>query len=173
MTRINSRLRGIALGAVILILVCLFIVVSNLSNNCNLSQAFLAVSGTLVAWYIGYLQLRLEDDRIFKDLFEKFNMRYDHELNDLINGIRIDSNDFERELSNKEKQQLLDYFNLCAEEFLWFKKGRIPADVWNAWRTGILRNISTPQIRTFYEQEVLKPNIKDSFYGLVEELKLQ
>jgi hypothetical protein len=36
-----------------------------------------------------------------------------------------------------QRNLVIDYFNLCAEEFLWYKKNRIPNDVWSAWKSGI------------------------------------
>lgn len=80
---------------------------------------FLGIGGAIATIYFGLLKNRIEDDNIFKELFVSFNIRYSGEINDIFNELR---NDSQRKLTPKEKNQIIDYFNLCAEEFLWFEK---------------------------------------------------
>jgi hypothetical protein len=87
----------------------------------------------------------------------------------LINRIKLNPN---VPLNDKEKIKIIDYLNLCSEEYLWWKKRRIPEDVWEAWKAGILENLSIPQINSVYKNEILTPNGKRSFYGLDKELNL-
>jgi hypothetical protein len=65
---------------------------------------------------------------------------------------------------------IIDYFNLCSEEFLWFKRGRIPNDVWNAWKNGILVNLEIVQVKMLFEEEVNSNSKSISYYGLAKEL---
>jgi hypothetical protein len=111
------------------------------SIDANTLLGLLVSIGTI---YYGSLKLRMENDSFFKDLFHSFNDRYDKEMNDLINELRTDQN---KVLNITEKNKIIDYFNLCAEEFLWKSKQRIPNDVWKAWRAGIMDNLAVCHIK--------------------------
>ncbi|MCT2561859.1 hypothetical protein [Chryseobacterium herbae] len=137
------------------------------STNLINANAFLGSLVSIGTIYYGSLKLRIENDLFFKDLFRSFNERYDADLNDLINELRIEPT---RILSPTEKNKIIDYFNLCAEEFLWKKKNRIPKDVWEAWRAGIHQNLEIHQIRELYAQETDSHKGRVSYYGLYEEL---
>ena len=125
---------------------------------------FLSLIGAFITLYIGLTQYKLNNDRIFKELFNNFNEKYDKRFSKLINTISNQKNGFT--LSEKQKVIIIDYLNLSAEEFLWYKKGRIPKDVWESWKTGIEKNLSLEQIRDVAENEFTK--YKASYYGLFE-----
>lgn len=131
-------------------------------------ELIITTLGVLVALYIGLQKQKSDDDNLFKNLFESFNEKYDSELNDLMNTLRIET---EKELSRKEVNQIIDYFNLCAEEYLWYKKRRIPNDVWKAWKNGIIENLKIPQVKSIFEREIASKNSELSYYGLIKELK--
>lgn len=128
----------------------------------------LGLLGSIATIYFGVLKLKIENDILFKQLFETFNKRYDANLNDLINNLK---NDSERGLSEDDRNLIIDYFNLCAEEFLWNKKKRIPDDIWQAWKAGIKENLEIKQIIEVYNFETSTERGKKSYYGLVEELE--
>ena len=132
------------------------------------SNIFLGLLGTVATLYFGSIKYRIENDRLFKELFTGFNLKYDQKLNDLLNSLKYDTT---YALNHEEKNLIIDYFNLCSEEYLWRRKNRIPKMVWNAWKAGIKENLSIKQVREIYETETSSPNGEDSFYGLVEELK--
>jgi hypothetical protein len=133
--------------------------------NINL---FIGLLGSIATIYFGILKLKVENDILFKELFKTFNDRYNSNMNDIINNLKIDS---ERKLDKSERNIIIDYFNLCAEEYLWYKKKRIPTDVWTAWKSGILENLKIKQVAELYKEETSTDNGKKSFYGLIEELK--
>jgi hypothetical protein len=112
---------------------------------------------------------KIEDDQIFKSLFESFNNRYNTNLNDLLNELKSNSG---KSLEVKEKNLIIDYFNLCAEEYLWYKMGRIKHEVWDAWTAGIHENLKIPQVLELYKTETETVNQRKSFYGLYEELNV-
>jgi hypothetical protein len=59
----------------------------------------------------------LQETRLFTELFQTFNERYDrlnHSLNEIAGSARVG-------LSADSQQLLMDYFNLCAEEYLYFR----------------------------------------------------
>ncbi|MFT6638211.1 MAG: hypothetical protein ACJAYP_000780 [Flavobacterium sp.] len=86
-------------------------------------------------------QSKIEKHRLQKDLFGEFNKRYDV-LNDYLEKVtKYDS--LEHLLKKKPKKYLFlrnklnDYFNLCAEEYYWYNKGRIDKDLWKSWEVGM------------------------------------
>ncbi|MCR1025461.1 hypothetical protein NQT66_11630 [Cellulophaga baltica] len=84
---------------------------------------------------------KIANDRMMKELFGEFNKRYDV-LNDYLEKITNHEsmeylmNDHPLEYSFL-RNKLNDYFNLCAEEYYWFKNGRIDEDLWQSWEVGM------------------------------------
>ena len=130
----------------------------------------IGIMGVFVSFYFGILKYKLENDKIFKDLFVTFNERYNDELNDLLNTLRIEE---DRVLKNNEIKLIVDYFNLCAEEYLWYSRNRIPTTVWLAWKAGIMENLKINQVKEVYLQETKTKNAQKSFYGLAKELNVE
>lgn len=128
---------------------------------------FIAIFGGNISFYFGFLKYSLENDRTFKELFREFNEKYDTEFNDLINELVRDSN---KKLDNNEKNKIIDYFNLCSEEYLWYTRKRIPNKVWYAWENGIIGNLKIKQIRELYKSEINNEEFRESYYGLIERL---
>lgn len=133
-------------------------------------KIFLGLLGTVATLYFGSLKIRVENDKLFKELFQDFNSRYDIRFNDLINELKADT---ERKLDTKEINLVIDYLNLCSEEYLWRYKNRIPKKVWQSWKAGILENLEIKQVGDVYQNQISSENGKKSFYGLVEELDNQ
>ena len=74
---------------------------------------------------------------MMKDLFKEFNERYD-KLNHSLHKIEKNCKKLsDLEDSPKLAYKLNDFFNLCAEEYFWYKKGRIDKDIWSAWSDGM------------------------------------
>ena len=80
-------------------------------------------------------------------------------MNATLNEIR--AND-KGELKKKHRETLDDYFNLCAEEYLYFKKGYIDKEVWQAWCNGMWFFLQNERIRKAWEDE----EKTGSYYGL-------
>jgi hypothetical protein len=107
---------------------------------------------------------------MFKELFSEFNQKYDDKFNDYLND--IDSKAQQQEayvLTATERKMIVDYLNLCAEEFLWYKKKRIDEAVWLSWENGMLYYLKIKPIKDIVESEKKQ---KDSYYGLFDKLKL-
>ena len=49
---------------------------------------------------------------------------------------------------------IIDYFNLCAEEYLMHKMGVIPRFVWDVWRAGIRERVSKDHLEAAWDVEV-------------------
>jgi hypothetical protein len=105
---------------------------------------------------------KLQETELFNDLFQEFNSRYDN-LNECLLEIKsTDQDDESDQLDDEEKSKLVDYFNLCAEEYLFYRRGYIPPEVWRAWREGMRFYMEDQRIRDFWGQE----KKTESYYGL-------
>ncbi|MBK7439965.1 MAG: hypothetical protein IPI65_00115 [Bacteroidetes bacterium] len=123
------------------------------------SDLFLGTLATAISLSLGYRSYKIEDHKIFKELFESFNNKYDEKFNDKLNGL-------ESELTN---ELIADYLNFCAEEYLWYKKKRIDEDVWTAWKAGMEFHFKKSKIRKIIDEELKSP---DSYYGLFDTINL-
>lgn len=95
---------------------------------------------------------KISDDNIFIHLFQEFNKRYDVINNDLIKIVNKSSID---ELTIEEKTVIIDYFNLCAEEFYWYyHKKRIDHIIWYAWAGGMKYYYHSKIIRDMWKKEI-------------------
>lgn len=131
-------------------------------------KEFLGLIVSVATIYFGMLKYRIENDRVFKDLFDTFNKRYTDNFNDKLMKIK---NNTQNKLDQEDENLVIDYFNLCAEEFLWYERGRIPKKVWKSWRSGILVNLKDEKIQSIYDAEMETKEAKESYYGLDKELK--
>ncbi|SFM53882.1 hypothetical protein [Nitrosomonas communis] len=114
-------------------------------------QLLLSILGSIAAFFhFLYFQHNTNTER-FIVLFKDFNSRYD-KLNDDLNRIAKKSNCFK--LSQKEIQILYDYFNLCAEEHLFYKAGYIDENVWEAWSAGMKYFLCSPRIANLWAKEI-------------------
>lgn len=122
------------------------------------AELLLSVLGSIAAFFhFLYSQHNSNTDR-FIGLFRSFNERYDR-LNDDLN--RIHARPTTEVLSLAERQTLYDYFNLCAEEYLFFIGGYIDKDVWNSWVCGMKFFAGNAEIRRLWESELAQ----GSYYG--------
>lgn len=108
----------------------------------------------------------ISDDRMMKELFTEFNNRYDG-LNDTLAFLEKQNWTLpELELGENQKYQddVIDFFNLRAEEYYWYKKGRIDQKVWKARHSGMNYWVNEVEaVRELWENE-LKANEKTSYY---------
>lgn len=96
---------------------------------------------------------RLEDLRLFKELFSEFNQRYSS-LNEKLNGI-IEEKNSNQPLSQIKVNALYDYFNLCGEEYLFYKEGYVLQQVWEVWVDGMAFFYEADaRIRELWEKEL-------------------
>lgn len=99
---------------------------------------------------------KLEELRLFTELFKEFNERYDN-LNDKLNKRILKNGD----LSTEDKIILFDYFNLCGEEYLYYKEGYILPNVWKAWNNGMKVFFKDERIKKLWDEECKT----ESYYG--------
>lgn len=129
----------------------------------RLPEFLLSVTGAVAALVHFLYSQHGQNTAHFIQLFREFNARYD-ELNGGLNSIMQDvESDL---LHNDETQLLYDYFNLCAEEYLFYKAGYIDKQAWCAWLNGMHHFASNPKIRNLWARELKS----DSYYGFSLEL---
>lgn len=114
-----------------------------------------SVSGIALAHFVQ--KEELQELELFHRMFGDFNARYDR-LNDSLQGILSDS----RPLTVDDRSTLLDYFNLCSEEFFFYSEGLVPRVVWQTWCRGICEYLEDARIAGAWEEE----EARGSYYGL-------
>ncbi|AYH44033.1 hypothetical protein [Azoarcus sp. DN11] len=121
-------------------------------------ELFLSVTGAVAALvHFLYSQHNHNTER-FISLFRDFNAHYDR-LNNRLNALLL--RDGSLLLTIEDKQLLYDYFNLCAEEYLYFKSGYIDTEVWQSWLRGMKYFASNTEIRRLWCEELES----GSYYG--------
>lgn len=120
-------------------------------------ENLLTLVGMTGAFFAFLYTQHLQSTQFLKQLFNEFNARYD-QLNDDLAIIfnKADS------LTVEEINTLVDYFNLCAEEYFYFHSGYIDEKVWESWRKGMQFYLSNQNIYKFWSEELKH----DSYYGL-------
>lgn len=140
---------GTAAGAVI-------IFKSSLPDKATAFAAVVA-AGLSVVFFVQ--QQRLAEMNLFRELITAFNGRYD-QLHARLMGVR--------ENGIADYQAALDYFNLCAEEFLFFSEGYINHKVWRSWCKGMLFYLEVEPFDMMWKDL----GDRDSYYGLtIEEIR--
>ena len=131
-------------------------------------EVLAAIMATGISLSLGLQKSKIENDIIFKQLFVEFNRRYDRlfneKLRDIVNKQNADKN---ATLTEEESNLIIDYLNLCSEEYLWKTLHRIPNKVWIAWKNGMIYYLNQPIINPLVLKEKAQ---KNSYYGLFEEL---
>ena len=124
----------------------------------RLSPDFLSITGAVAAFVHFLYSQHNHNTEWFISLFRDFNARYDR-LNDKLNALLL--RDGALLLTTEDKQLLYDYFNLCAEEYLYFKSGYVDTEVWYSWLRGMKYFASNPEVRRLWKEELES----DSYYG--------
>lgn len=156
------NLKLIVIGVIILMIVILLPICTPIDND-----VFFGIIAAVLTFYFGCLKVRLEDQRIFKELFQEFNNKYDSKMNDLLNELKVNP---DRKIEDKDREIIIDYFNLCAEEYLWYKENRILKSVWDAWENGMIANLKISSIKKIFDSESDNTHEKKSYYGWIENI---
>lgn len=124
--------------------------------------------GACVAGLLGFCyfaqQQKLAETSLFHALFTQFNARYDK-----LNGRLAAMTGVGTGITQEERNVVVDYFNLCAEEYVFYQEGYIPDHVWKAWCRGMTWYLRRHPYKDIWNEEVNT----DSFYGLTEEIILE
>jgi hypothetical protein len=146
-------------------LICIVVIITIMQMLGSISaNVYLGLCATLITIFISIINYYQTSDRFFKELFTDFNLRYD-KMNNFLNQLGEDD-----ELNSNDQQRIMDYLNLCAEEYMWMKKGRLPEDIWRSWKNGIDLHLRKKYVRKVFAEERLL--WKSSYYGFFDEIEL-
>lgn len=117
--------------------IALLFIVAGLGATWRLSaQDRVPLAMAVVATGLGFcyfaVQQKLAETRLFKELFTDFNKRYDG-MNEALAEIASAG----QVRTPTDHQKVIDYLNLCAEEFVFYREGYILPEVWRSWRAGM------------------------------------
>jgi hypothetical protein len=116
-----------------------------------------SVLTTALAFCYFVQQQRLAEISLFKTLFTEFNARYDK-----LNGPLRAVTSVGSHLTDEQRDNVIDYFNLCAEEYLFYKEGYIHNEVWRSWCCGMLWYMKHEPFINIWQEE----QTANSYYGL-------
>ena len=129
----------------------LIIICTSLKDSLELGIGVLITGFTLS---FNYRAHRIEKDKIFNELFEEFNQKYQDEYCEALSKIKDSVGEGkEMSLSTQDFDKIIGYLNLCAEEYLWFIRGRIPHKVWNSWEAGMISYLQLDPIKEALKKE--------------------
>lgn len=119
-----------------------------------------SIAGTLGFCYF-VQQQKLAETQLFHQLFTHFNERYDK-----FNGPLAAMAHEGTEITQEQRNLIVDYFNLCAEEYLFYQEGYIHRRVWRSWCRGMAWYLKRHPFKDVWNEEIRT----ESFYGLTEEI---
>lgn len=135
------------------------------TNYFNLiSAGLISATGIYVSYIFSKNSNKRDNDKMMKELFNEFNLRYDNLNKELIEIVERYHNQTEFNLTSQERNVLSDYFNLCAEEYFWYKKGRIEPKLWLSWNAGMNYWYNHKVIQDLWQEEIKSKNGKLSYY---------
>lgn len=109
-----------------------------------------ATAGTAAGLIYFVQKQKLEEIRLFHELFTTFNERY-RQLHERLTCISRRSS---TDIRERDEGEILDlYFNLCSEEYLFYEQGRILPDVWRTWCRGMLSYLRIAHIGDYWQQQ--------------------
>ena len=146
-------------GWITLVLIAVGVAVVSFARPERFLELLLTWIGGTFSFVFFVQRQALEELRLFKELFTEFNRRYDN-LNEALN--RIASRNAGEDLESSERDVLNDYFNLCAEEYLFCQRDYIYPEVWRSWFNGMKFFYRNDRIRRYWRSELES----ESYYGL-------
>lgn len=111
--------------------------------------------------------MKLQNEKIKHEFFKYFNGRYDNLNNELLRIYCLP----EDKISKEDETIIMDYLNLCSEEYYYYSKGLnndtliIEKEVFNNWCKGMKHYFSNPNFKKILKNEIKDENNKDSYYG--------
>ncbi len=132
-------------------------------------KVLLTVIGGFFSFFYFIQKQELDEAKFINELLVQFNARYDC-MNEKLNKI-IKEN---KPLNDDDTNKLFDYFNLCGEEYLFYRRGYIYPEVWRSWVAGMKYFYKDERIRKLWVEELNS----ESYYGLninkeIERLRLK
>ena len=128
-----------------------------------------ATIATGISLALGIRNYNTENDKLFKELFSEFNLKYAENFNDkLLEIVKKYNENNAYKLVGDEEMFVIEYLNFCSEEYLWYSKNRIPKIVWESWENGMIYFLCKPPICSVCNKEMKQ---KDSYYKFFEKIE--
>lgn len=106
-----------------------------------IATSIIGICGLIITYAFNKKNTRLAKHKMQKELFTEFNSRYDKLNSDLNYITSLSYESFKTfdlgQESIRQRGIINDFFNLCAEEYYWYSKKRIPKRVWISWEKGM------------------------------------
>ena len=115
------------------------------------SELLLPLGGAFAGFIYFLYRQHLDETKLLKELFVEFNAHYD-ERNERLNQIKDAPK--AKQLEPDERKTLFDYFNLCSEEYLFYKAGYIDEEVWQSWLRGMAYFASNSRVLNLWREEI-------------------
>ena len=142
-----------------LLIIVLFSLMVNFTKPNNVEGNVLALLGGGLGVIYFVQKQKLEELQLFERLFTRFNERYNALNESLQRALQSANTDIE---VDPGRTAFVSYFNLCAEEYLFYSQGRILPSIWRAWCRGMMIYLCDPRVRQLWNREVAS----ESYYGL-------
>lgn len=123
-------------------------------------EKHVALLGSILPIFYFVQKQKLDELHVFLEIFESANDKY-KKLGNKLEAIVSKAND--EPLDESEREVLIAYFNLCAEEYLYFRQGYIFPHVWDSWENAMRLIFSNPRVSALWESE----SKTHSYYGFV------
>jgi hypothetical protein len=131
------------------LLICLASAISILLIRREPIATIATILGVLLSLAYFLQKQKLEETRLFREIFKECNARYDSMNEELQTIAQKDP----KSLNPAEHIKIIDYLNLCGEEYLYYKRGYIEPSVWEAWHNGMKSIVAAPSIRAIWDHE--------------------
>lgn len=156
----------------ILFLTAISVIIINAnSNNQSFSSYITDITISFAILVFSCIQFEIQHKKSEMDLFNEYNKKYD-KLNDdlaILTSKTVSNHDKRNEIKKKDKSLIIDYLNLCAEEYYWRNHGYISDDLWTNWQMGIEFNLKKfSEIEEILEIIKKECNNKNSYYGFFD-----
>ena len=122
-------------------------------NQAGNERAWIMLGGVALTFCYFLQKQQLEETRLMKELITDFNRRYGDMDGTLQGTLRTKCVRPALLLSPRQQQTLVDYFNLCAEEYLFYDLGYVEPRVWRAWKNGMKAYAKDKRIQELWKNE--------------------
>ena len=145
-------------GILLAMLVLLFWVWCNPAGD---GRAGILLGGAALSFCYFLQKQQLEETRLMKELITDFDSRYGAMNEALQRILQLGRERPAPQLDPCQQQTLVAYFNLCAEEYLFYDLGYVEPRVWKAWAKGMEEYAEDERIQKLWKSEKLP----ESYYG--------
>lgn len=130
-----------------------------------------------ITWWFNQNNLKITHQKMEKELFKEFNERYD-KLNDDLSKLDTVGNlsqlkeiKSSSDVSKTMYNVLMDYFNLCSEQYYWYKRNRISQEIWDSWYSGMMFYYNSfPIVKAVWQDEIKGDGYKSYYLTSKDEL---